>query len=277
MLALQVDSVRRGSSSRALSASTAFGLRPGSWPQGQPNHSTRSGPVPRVAVPLAGLGSNSSTGNDVSKTRPRRRPAKGTASVAGRSRVNGGEFFPQRPRQEAPILGKELAQDKRSAGHSSSRIVKWPPLAPPPQLGRRAFACSVWLSACGAWRSLVSALVWGTRGPEFKSRRPDRGRPCKAGPSASLGRLHGFQPARVWNRFGTTCRGAAAPLAARRGSDEPGLSRSRSSAPRCGDLYQRKGRDGALGIVQGEHALGRIEFAEQPGTCRVSNAARQPT
>jgi hypothetical protein len=26
----------------------------------------------------------------------------------------------------------------------------------------------------GAWRSLVSALVWGTRGPEFKSRRPDK-------------------------------------------------------------------------------------------------------
>src|SRR3954469_13041650 len=25
----------------------------------------------------------------------------------------------------------------------------------------------------GACRSLVSALVWGTRGPEFKSRRPD--------------------------------------------------------------------------------------------------------
>jgi hypothetical protein len=25
----------------------------------------------------------------------------------------------------------------------------------------------------GAWRSQVSALVWGTRGPEFKSRRPD--------------------------------------------------------------------------------------------------------
>ena len=28
-------------------------------------------------------------------------------------------------------------------------------------------------STYGAWRSLVSALVWGTRGPEFKSRRPD--------------------------------------------------------------------------------------------------------
>ena len=25
----------------------------------------------------------------------------------------------------------------------------------------------------GVWRSLVSALVWGTRGPEFESRHPD--------------------------------------------------------------------------------------------------------
>src|SRR6266540_5095643 len=31
------------------------------------------------------------------------------------------------------------------------------------------------VSVNGAWRSLVSALVWGTRGPEFKSRRPDWG------------------------------------------------------------------------------------------------------
>src|SRR5262245_17535351 len=30
----------------------------------------------------------------------------------------------------------------------------------------------------GAWRSLVSALVWGTRGPEFKSRRPDQKSPA---------------------------------------------------------------------------------------------------
>jgi hypothetical protein len=33
----------------------------------------------------------------------------------------------------------------------------------------------------GAWRSLVSALVWGTRGPEFKSRRPDQKTPCSEG------------------------------------------------------------------------------------------------
>jgi hypothetical protein len=29
-------------------------------------------------------------------------------------------------------------------------------------------------SALGTWRSLVSALVWGTRGRRFKSGRPDR-------------------------------------------------------------------------------------------------------
>ena len=26
----------------------------------------------------------------------------------------------------------------------------------------------------GLWRSLVSALVWGTKGPGFKSRQPDK-------------------------------------------------------------------------------------------------------
>jgi hypothetical protein len=31
----------------------------------------------------------------------------------------------------------------------------------------------LWLARSGAWRSLVSALVWGTRGPRFKSGRPD--------------------------------------------------------------------------------------------------------
>jgi len=31
------------------------------------------------------------------------------------------------------------------------------------------------------------------------------------------------------------------------------------------ELVQRQGRDGALGIVQGEHALGRIEFTEEAG------------
>jgi hypothetical protein len=33
----------------------------------------------------------------------------------------------------------------------------------------------------GAWRSLVSALVWGTRGPRFKSGRPDQRKPRSGG------------------------------------------------------------------------------------------------
>jgi hypothetical protein len=37
----------------------------------------------------------------------------------------------------------------------------------------RIRGASAIVASHGAWRSLVSALVWGTRGPEFKSRRPD--------------------------------------------------------------------------------------------------------
>src|SRR4051812_36638224 len=43
----------------------------------------------------------------------------------------------------------------------------------------------------GAWRSLVSALVWGTRGPEFKSRRPDSKSPGRRG-------FHPKKDARPW-------------------------------------------------------------------------------
>ena len=31
-----------------------------------------------------------------------------------------------------------------------------------------------WPLHSGLWRSLVSASVWGTEGPEFKSRQPDK-------------------------------------------------------------------------------------------------------
>ncbi len=30
------------------------------------------------------------------------------------------------------------------------------------------------MDSFGPWRSLASALAWGARGPEFKSRRPDQ-------------------------------------------------------------------------------------------------------
>ena len=41
------------------------------------------------------------------------------------------------------------------------------------------------------------------------------------------------------------------------------------------NLVKEQGRDGALGIVQGEHALGRIEFAEEHGT-KVTAPEVQP-
>jgi succinate dehydrogenase / fumarate reductase, iron-sulfur subunit len=41
------------------------------------------------------------------------------------------------------------------------------------------------------------------------------------------------------------------------------------------ELVKKQGRDGALGIVQGEHALGRIEFAEKAGV-KTSDPEVQP-
>ncbi len=44
--------------------------------------------------------------------------------------------------------------------------------------GARAFRNGDTVGADGVWRSLVSALVWGTRGPRFKSGHPDTRKPC---------------------------------------------------------------------------------------------------
>ena len=57
----------------------------------------------------------------------------------------------------------------------------------------RLLSCSRY----GAWRSLVSALVWGTRGPEFKSRRPD----SKSGLERSPIVRRGLIPRRVIGPF----------------------------------------------------------------------------
>ena len=50
----------------------------------------------------------------------------------------------------------------------------------------------------GLWRSLVSALVWGTKGPGFKSRQPDRE---SAGPSGCSARAFCSRRTR-WSRIG---------------------------------------------------------------------------
>src|SRR5215211_5882941 len=46
----------------------------------------------------------------------------------------------------------------------------------------------------GAWRSLVSARVWGTRGPEFKSRRPDHRKALREGLSGPKPPSDGLHP-----------------------------------------------------------------------------------
>jgi succinate dehydrogenase / fumarate reductase, iron-sulfur subunit len=45
----------------------------------------------------------------------------------------------------------------------------------------------------------------------------------------------------------------------------PHVAEKVEEARRLHELVKEQGRDGALGIVQGEHALGRIEFAEEHG------------
>jgi succinate dehydrogenase / fumarate reductase, iron-sulfur subunit len=45
----------------------------------------------------------------------------------------------------------------------------------------------------------------------------------------------------------------------------PHVARDVNEARRLYELVKEQGRDGALGIVQGEHALGRIEFTEEAG------------
>jgi succinate dehydrogenase / fumarate reductase iron-sulfur subunit len=45
----------------------------------------------------------------------------------------------------------------------------------------------------------------------------------------------------------------------------PHVARDVAEARRLYELVKEQGRDGALGIVQGEHALGRIEFTEEAG------------
>jgi hypothetical protein len=46
----------------------------------------------------------------------------------------------------------------------------------------------------------------------------------------------------------------------------PHVAKDVNEARALYDLVKEQGRDGALGIVQGEHALGRIEFSEAAGT-----------
>ena len=89
----------------------------------------------------------------------------------------------------------------------------------------------------GAWRSLVSALVWGTRGPRFESGRPD------------------------WNQAGSALRRVVNSRTLRDGSDRGAARTTRTNAacphesawqlqacqdPRRDRLYRRPSGDGRI-------------------------------
>jgi hypothetical protein len=78
----------------------------------------------------------------------------------------------------------------------------------------------------GAWRSLVSALVWGTRGPEFKSRRPDQKSPARAGLALS------FVLIRAFLLLGPTRWASRGPPGRRRDAADSELRSKRMSADR---------------------------------------------
>jgi hypothetical protein len=81
--------------------------------------------------------------------------------------VRGGSYQRARPRGRR----RQRRQDARRALRRALAASGCAPSSPATVRAGR-----------GAWRSLVSALVWGTRGPEFESRRPDRRKPrgCEA-------------------------------------------------------------------------------------------------
>ena len=90
----------------------------------------------------------------------------------------------------------------------------------------------------GAWRSLVSALVWGTRGRRFESGRPDFVRGCKAFVALWCRLLHSLRP-----------RSSVAPAGTREGSGRPAEDRERRDAMSM--LLRKRTWRGALAVLCG--------------------------
>ena len=139
-----------------------------------PNSPCRGEPVPDLipagVYPRAALRVDPGAGTSRTRKRPcfethiclilRRRetPSRRTGSCAPRHKAGGG----LKCRWQA-IWG---ASRGRVAGHGV------PDYSPPPS--KEWAGASLWPSRFGAWRSLVSAPVWGTGGREFKSLRSDQ-------------------------------------------------------------------------------------------------------
>ncbi len=84
-------------------------------------------------------------------------------------------------RRRASAIGIPTTRSRFSRSQTRSVAISVPFPAHPSGAGEGSATesgCPLRCSGRGAWRSLVSALVWGTRGPEFESRRPDQRKPC---------------------------------------------------------------------------------------------------
>ena len=97
--------------------------------------------------------------------------AEGRVARAGDLRGRLDDALQQRIERE---LGAERdPRVRRGRGAGRAGAPRWSRGHSRPTADRRARNACYRGHGRGAWRSLVSALVWGTRGPEFESRRPD--------------------------------------------------------------------------------------------------------
>ena len=99
------------------------------------------------------------------------------SNLAGRKLAGqqASQLHPQTPRFQAnsKIIPDQFQANSRP-GKSHGKSLALPSCAAPPErLQERPAAAGLGGQRFGAWRSPVSALVWGTRGRGFKSRRSD--------------------------------------------------------------------------------------------------------
>ena len=97
--------------------------------------------------------------------------ARGRSGRGARQRGSGRRGRRPRPDPVAPEAARRRARRvPRLPRHAGNRVARWQAV-----IGTLRLHCPRRpLVVDGLWRSLVSALVWGTKGPGFKSRQPDQ-------------------------------------------------------------------------------------------------------
>ena len=130
--------------------------------------------------------------------RPDDRAPDGRGRVTYRSSPTGRSLgrLSQPPRARQPARCRRTTSSRRSPMRSASRpstsastasadhrAARGDARADRPALQASRSRPTGIVSPPGVWRSLVSALVWGTRGPEFESRHPDYRPPGRVVPA----------------------------------------------------------------------------------------------